>query len=122
LLVQDSLVLIRGTVSGRDRDEDSPPIFLDSAVLLETLRQSGSLAVELDLGTNLPAESLTAATAVFRSSPGSSPLYVTVQEGSNGGSRQVRLRSRSINVAPTDALLAQLRELFGAERIRLVRS
>jgi hypothetical protein len=47
---------------------------------------------------------------------------VTVQEGGNGGSREVRLRSRSINVTPTDALLAQLRELFGAERIRLVRS
>src|SRR5690606_29474757 len=28
LLVQDAPVLIRGTVSGRERDEDDPPIFL----------------------------------------------------------------------------------------------
>jgi DNA polymerase-3 subunit alpha len=122
LLVQDAPVLIRGTVSGRDRDEDAPPIFLDSVVSLETLRQSGSLAVELAFGADTSPDSVAAATAVLRSSPGASPLYVTVQEGGNGGSRQVRLRSKSINVAPTDALLARLRELFGAERIRLVRS
>ena len=122
LLVQDAAVLVRGTVSGRDRDEDAPPIFLDSVVPLQTLRQSGSLAVELAWAADTSPESLAAATAVLRSSPGASPLYVTVQEGGNGGSREVRLRSRSINVTPTDALLAQLRELFGAERIRLVRS
>ena len=38
LLVQDAPVLIRGQVSGRDRDEDDPPIFLDSVVPLAQLR------------------------------------------------------------------------------------
>jgi len=122
LLVQDAPVLVRGTVSGRDRDEDAPPIFLDSVVSLATLRQSGSLAVELALTGDIPPDSVAAATAALRASPGASPLYVTVQDGGNGSSRPVRLRSRSINVAPTDTLLAQLRELFGAECIRLVRS
>jgi hypothetical protein len=106
-------------ISGRDRDGRA---ISDSVVPLQTLRQSGSLAVEVAWVADTSPESLAAATAVLRSSPGASPLYVTVQEGGNGGSREVRLRSRSINVTPTDALLAQLRELFGAERIRLVRS
>jgi hypothetical protein len=33
-----------------------------------------------------------------------------------------RLRSRSITVTPTDALLRELRQLFGPDRIRLVRT
>jgi DNA polymerase-3 subunit alpha len=122
LLVQDAAVLIRGSVSGRDRDEEAPPIFLDSVVPLENLRQSGSLALEVVLAADASPESLAAATEAFRASPGSSPLYVTVRDGGNGSSRELRLRSRSINVAPTTALLARLRELFGADRIRLVRS
>jgi DNA polymerase-3 subunit alpha len=124
LLVQDAPVLIRGSVSGRDRDEDAPPIFLDSVVALETLRQSGHLGVELTLGADASSDALSAATAVFRAAPGAAPVYVTVRQGNgNGGSREtVRLRSRSLTVQPSEALLAKLRELFGAERIRLVRS
>jgi hypothetical protein len=34
----------------------------------------------------------------------------------------VRLRSRNITVMPGEALLNDLRELFGSDRIRLVRS
>ncbi|MGH7449216.1 MAG: hypothetical protein ACREK1_11950, partial [Longimicrobiales bacterium] len=79
------------------------------------------------------------ATEMLRSSPGPSPIYVTVSHGSrNGGAavageagdraagngmlETVRLRSRSITVTPSEKLLNDLRELFGSDRIRLVRS
>jgi DNA polymerase-3 subunit alpha len=123
ILTQDAAVLIRGSVSGRDRDEDAPPIFLDSVVPLETLRNTGTLALELRLGSDAVEQALADATEVLKSHPGPAPLFVSVSETRNGVTRDgVRLRSRSITVAPNDALLSQLRELFGPERIRLVRS
>jgi DNA polymerase III subunit alpha len=122
LLTQDAPVLLRGTVSGRDRDEDAPPIFLDSAVQLGQLRTSGALAVEVALGSGAAAEAVERAEAAFREHPGQSALFVTLTHGGNGGTETVRLRSRSITVTPDDALLGSLRELFGAEHIRLVRS
>jgi hypothetical protein len=68
-------------------------------------------------------QALADATEVLKSHPGPAPLFVSVSETRNGVTRDgVRLRSRSITVAPNDALLSQLRELFGPERIRLVRS
>jgi DNA polymerase III subunit alpha len=121
LLVQDAAVLIRGSVSGRDRDEDAPPIFLDSVVPMAQLRVSGTLAIELALN-GAPGDAVEKATAAFRQHPGSSAVYVTATHGSNGATETVRLRSRSITVTPDEALLGELRDLFGPERIRLVRS
>jgi DNA polymerase III subunit alpha len=121
LLVQDAAVLIRGSVSGRDRDEDAPPIFLDSVLPLAQLRTSGQLAVELVLaGTSEEAVAL--ATDAFRAHPGQSAVYVTATHGNNGSTETVRLRSRSITVTPDEGLLEELRDLFGSDRIRLVRS
>jgi DNA polymerase III subunit alpha len=122
LLTQDAPVLLRGTVSGRDRDEDAPPIFLDSAVQLGQLRTGGSLAVEVALGATAPADAVERATAAFRDNPGPAALHVTLVHGGNGAPETVRLRSRSIKVTPSEALLESLRDLFGADRIRLIRS
>ncbi|HUF68122.1 MAG TPA: DNA polymerase III subunit alpha [Longimicrobiales bacterium] len=142
ILEQDAPVLIRGTVSGRDRDEEEPPIFLDSAVRLDSLRTSGALGVEITLGPGQDAALLEAALPVFREHPGPSPLFVRWNAGlhasqngaddneaanlSNGGGdaspRTASLRSRSIAVAPTEDLVDRLREMFGDERIRLVRT
>jgi DNA polymerase III subunit alpha len=122
LLTQDAAVLLRGTVSGRDRDEDDPPIFLDSAVALSQLRSGGSLAVEVTLPAEAAADMVGQATHVLRQNPGVAPVYVTVTHGGNGSTETVRLRSRSITVTPNDALLEGLRELFGPERIRLIRA
>jgi DNA polymerase-3 subunit alpha len=123
ILTQDAAVLIRGSVSGRDRDEDAPPIFLDSVVPLETLRNTGTLALELRLGSDAVEQALSDATVVLKSHPGPAPVFVSMSETRDGVTRDgVRLRSRSITVAPDDALLSELREILGAERIRLVRS
>jgi DNA polymerase-3 subunit alpha len=130
LLLQDAPVLLRGSVSGRDRDEDDPPIFLDSVVPLWQLRAGGTLAIELALAHGASEDLVDRATEMLRAHPGASPFYVTVTHGdsSNGNGsapgtvETVRLRSRSFTVTPSEALLTDLRELFGSDRIRLVRS
>ena len=126
VLTQDAVVLISGMVSGRDRDEDAPPIFLDSVVPLAKVRSSGSLAVELVLTAGAAAETdpIVAATEAFRAHPGKSPVYVeyTPANGNgNGGPGSYRFRSRSMKVTPSESLLEELRDLFGRERVRLVK-
>ena len=123
VLVQDAAVLVRGQVSGRDRDEDDPPIFLDEVIPLTQLRTAGSVGIELRLAHGESVERINAATPVLRRSPGGAPLYVVL--AGNGGSarkRPVRFRSRSLMVTPTAELLQELRELFGSEKVRLVRT
>jgi DNA polymerase III subunit alpha len=142
LLTQDAAVLLRGSVSGRDRDEDAPPIFLDSALPLSQLRTSGTLALEVALAPGPEPDVVVRAADMFRAHPGPSAVYVTVmhsggrddaepagtgpdgatRSAANGSPETVRLRSRSLTVTPSDALLNELRELFGAEQIRLIRS
>jgi DNA polymerase-3 subunit alpha len=142
MLGQDTPVLVKGTVSGRDRDEEEPPIFLDGVVRLESLRTSGSLAVEVTLEPGQDDSLLDEAIPVFGEHPGPAPLFVRWQATGNGhgngaaegtapgdasGSddaamRSATLRSRSIAVTPSEDLLARLRELFGDERIRLIRT
>jgi DNA polymerase III subunit alpha len=117
LLTQDRPVLIRGQVSGRDRDEDAPPIFLDSVVALASLRTNGALAVELVLEPAAGEAALQRASDAFRSHPGDSPLYVRWRSGED-----VRFRSRTLALSPSEPLLRELRELFGDDRVRLVRS
>jgi DNA polymerase III subunit alpha len=127
-LVQDAAVLVRGQVSGRDRDEDDPPIFLDEALPLALVRSAGSLGIEVRLSRGESGDRIDAATEVLRRSPGDAPLYVLldrsggdggVGHGDPGGSR---FRSRSLRVAPTAELMSELKELFGPERVRLVRA
>lgn len=119
VLKQDAVVLVCGSVSGRDRDEDDPPIFLDSVTPLAELRTSGALALELRLAAETVADDhvITAAARAFREHPGSSPVYVRWT-----ASEDPRLRSRSLAVAPDDTLMERLRELFGPERVRLVKA
>ena len=121
-LVQDAAVLIRGTVSGRERDEEAPPIFLDSATPLHLLRANGTFGVEVALPADAAEELVAEAMAAFRAHPGTAPLFVRWAHVNGKGVEELRLRSRSLTVAPTDGLMATLRELFGAEHVRLVRS
>jgi DNA polymerase-3 subunit alpha len=124
VLQQDAPVLIRGAVSGRDRDEDAPPIFLDSAVSLTALRGSDEIAIEIALSSDVPDRIVTEALATFRRHPGRAAVFVHwlnghADAGANGG---VRLRSKSITVEPGEALIESLRDMFGADRIRFVRT
>ncbi|HEV2132237.1 MAG TPA: DNA polymerase III subunit alpha, partial [Longimicrobiaceae bacterium] len=51
VLKQDAPVVIRGAVSNRERDEEDPPLFLDSAVALGDIRESGDVGVQIELAS-----------------------------------------------------------------------
>jgi DNA polymerase-3 subunit alpha len=119
VLKQDAPVLVRGAVSGRERDEEDPPLFLDSAVALEEVRAAADVGVAIELGSAGPEPAaLERAKALLAEHAGEGPLLVT---WTNGGAEQTRLRSKSLKVAPRDELLAALREVLGDERVRLHR-
>ena len=124
-LTQDAVVLLRGMVSGRDRDEDDPPMFLDDAIPLARIAADGTLALELRLAPGAVAEpdQVARATQALRSHQGGAQVFVVWPEP-NGGpedAREHRLRSRSLAVEPSPVLLEELRDVFGRERVRLIR-
>jgi len=122
ILDQDAVVLIRGKVSGRERDEEDPPIFLDSAELLERVPASGKLAVQIELEFGgMPGEEVFAeAKRILASHPGVAPLEVLVQTGNGLGAP--RLRSKTLRVDPGPDTLQELEKLFGPSHVRLVRT
>ena len=122
VLQQDAVVLLSGKVSGRERDEDDPPIFLDSARPLEELTGSGELSVkiELDVGSDVTEEAFEQAKQVLTACPGASP--VLVQVGLDNGAPAPYFRSRSLKVSANSQTLQELRKLFGHGKIRLVRT
>ncbi len=121
LLEQDAAILLRGSVSNRERDEEDPPIFLDEAEALERVGESGrvAVAIQLSAGESLPAEALERARELLASHPGDSPVEVHLANGA--GSTQ-RLRSRSLRVRADAGALIGLREIFGEPRVRLVKA
>jgi DNA polymerase-3 subunit alpha len=121
ILRQDAAVVIRGAVSGRERDEEDPPMFLDAALPLEKVRESGEVGLAIELGSAGPdPAAVREAKALLAAHPGEGPLVVVWR---NGGSeeRPPRLRSKTLKVAPGDDLLAALRERLGGDRVRLHR-
>jgi DNA polymerase-3 subunit alpha len=122
ILTQDAVVLIRGKVSGRERDEEDPPIFLDSAELLEGVPASGKLAVqiELEFGGMPQEEAFAEAKKLLASHPGVAPVEVVIQTGNGLGAP--RLRSRTLRVDPGPETLSELEKLFGPSHVRLVRT
>ena len=122
ILVQDAVVLLSGKVSGRERDEEDPPIFLDSARPLDEIATAGELAVqiELELESDLAVEAFQRAKQFLMEHPGPAPVWVLV--GSDNGEHAARLRSRSLRVAPDAETLEALQKLFGRGNVRLVRT
>ena len=131
VLQQDAPVLIRGMVSNRERDEEDPPLFLDGAVPLDALRESGEVGICLELGAHTLAggEAIDPVRQLLAGTPGAAPVFVVWTngagaDGSNGHDAESapRLRSRSLRVAPDEALLEALRERLGERSVRLVRA
>jgi DNA polymerase-3 subunit alpha len=112
-------VLLRGSVSGRERDEGDPPVFLDEVVPLASVYETGRVAVCLDItgSDDLATERLDRAMAVVRSHPGPAALRVLLR---NGGEEPAVLRSRKLSVAAAPEVLEALRDVLGRERVRLV--
>ncbi len=122
VLSQDAPVLLSGRVSGRSRDEEDPPIFVDSARSLAEVRASGRVGVRIELhpGDELPDGVFARVRSVLEEAPGNGPLYVVWRGEGNGHGSPV-LASRSLRVAPSPDLLAELRSLLGRERVRFSR-
>jgi DNA polymerase-3 subunit alpha len=119
VLKQDAPVLIRGTVSNRERDEEEPPLFLDSAVALSEIRNGGDVGVQIEIGSDGPGpDALAAAKAILAEHAGPGQLVVVWR---NGGTEQTKLKSKTVKVAPRDELLIALRDALGAERVSLHR-
>jgi DNA polymerase-3 subunit alpha len=120
-LQPDAVVLVRGKVSSRERDEEDPPVFLDEVEPLAELPRSGRLAVqiELALGSQVAPDVFARAREVLAAHPGEAPVELTV--GADNGSRAPRLRSRSLKADASPETIKELRNLFGAGRVRLVK-
>jgi DNA polymerase-3 subunit alpha len=121
ILVQDAVVLVSGKVSSRERDEEDPPLFLDSARPLDELATSGELSVqiELELGSTVEAGAFEEARKVLAAHPGSASVLVRV--GRQNGGPAPRLRSRTLSASPDAETLGLLQKLFGRGNVRLVR-
>jgi DNA polymerase-3 subunit alpha len=129
----DAPVLLSGGVSGRERDEDDPPIFLDKVVLLESLRESGEVGICLNLSAGEHAPEMVArARTALAEHPGPAPVTIVWHEseqgsgngGGNGASAvgPSRLRSRTLTITPSRELMHELRDALGDERVRLTRA
>lgn len=119
---QDAVVLLRGKVSNRERDEEAPPVFLDGAEPLEAVRENGRVAVRIEIqpGGELPADTFPRARELLAAHPGRSPVELTV--GQDNGASAPRFRSRSLSVQAGPGTVEGLRALFGRGAVRLVRA
>jgi DNA polymerase-3 subunit alpha len=123
VLQQDTPVVVYGAVSGRERDEEDPPVFLDRAVRMADLRATGDLGLQLDLATGAAEpDAVAKAKEVMARYPGPGPLYVVWRNGSAQDDDAARLRSRTVKVDPGDELLRELRDILGDERVKLARA
>jgi DNA polymerase-3 subunit alpha len=122
LFAEDAPVLIEGQVSANSRDEENPPIFVDSVRLLQGVDASGGVAVCIELreGDEARPGEFTSVREVLTSSPGEEVLYLRWHPEGNGVEPPM-LASSSLRVEPSAALLADLRALLGRERVHLIR-
>ena len=120
-LRQDAVVLLQGKVSGRERDEEDPPIFLDSAEPLDAVPNSGRLAVEIEVDpeADLEAEAFGRAKMVMADHLGGAPVEFVMGEAN--GSPASRLRSKTVKLSPDRETIEALEAVFGKGRVGLRR-
>jgi DNA polymerase-3 subunit alpha len=123
LLSEDLPVLVEGTVSSNSRDEDNPPIFVDSVCRLSELSDSGQIGIciELRQGDSVPSGEFDRVRTALESSPGPGPLLIRWKPSGTNGSEPPLLASQTLHVAPNADLLAELRALLGRDRVHLIR-
>ncbi len=117
----DAVVLLRGRVSDRERDEEDPPVFLNGAEPLKQVSESGRIAVRIrvEADSALDADAFRRAREAIESSAGSAPVELVVR-GPNGA-RTPRLRSRSLKVDPSRETIRALEGVFGAGSVALAK-
>ncbi len=121
LLQPDALVLLRGKISDRERDEEAPPLFLDSAEPLNRVVDGDRLALQIRLGADgaLPAEALGRAKAVVVEHAGGAALEL-VLPGADGAPPR-RLRSRAHRVSLRSDTVRALERAVGKDAVGIAR-
>ena len=117
----DVPVLIKGGYSRKDQGVDNPTFIVENVTRFAEVRASGELAVRIELsrGCDLTPAVMYDVKAVIDAHEGSAPLELQWQDGD--GSPE-SFRSRTLKVAASAVVLADLRALLGADRVRLVRA
>ena len=130
----DGALLLMGSYSTRERDEEQAPLIVEAAQPLAELRASGAIGVALrwSPATPPPPDAPRAVAALCAAHPGPAPVLLEWAEdplgetdnslGGSNGARATRLRSRTLSVDVGDDLLAALRQLVGPEHVHLVRT
>ncbi|MCH6547337.1 MAG: DNA polymerase III subunit alpha, partial [Gemmatimonadetes bacterium] len=119
-ILPDSVLLLSGGYSPRDRGEDRAPFIVEEAMPLTDLRQNGAMGIALTWETgNAPDPTVAKGIAALCASyPG--PAAVTVR-WSDGNGTTARMQSRRLHVELNEEFLVALRELVGVERVTLVK-
>ncbi|HVH69322.1 MAG TPA: DNA polymerase III subunit alpha [Gemmatimonadales bacterium] len=133
----DRALLLSGSYSPRDRGEEVAPFIVEAAQPLDELKASGAIGVALRWSPGAPPrpDATRAVAALCAAHPGPAPVLVEWNEseenagetypglppGVRGTPRATaRLRSKSLHVDPADDLLAALRDVLGADQVRLI--
>jgi DNA polymerase-3 subunit alpha len=121
IIVPDAALLLIGSYSSRDREEDRAPFVVEDAQPLADLKAGGAVAVELawQPGRGPNRETARALAALCAAHPGPAPVFV---QWSDGNGVTARLRARRLQVELTETLLDGLRGVLGPEQVRLVRA
>ena len=131
LLLDDRPILVTGTVSGNSRDDDDPPIFLDSVQLLSEVHEEGGIGILIELNEDQKVQpgAFERARKLLEGSPGRGPLLVDWHEKGNGANQvdspkvqesfesevepPRRFSSKTLRVEPNAGLVSELRNLLG---------
>ncbi|MBV9879898.1 MAG: DNA polymerase III subunit alpha [Gemmatirosa sp.] len=118
----DVPVLVEGGYSRRDQGAESPTFIVEKVTRLAEKRVGGQVAIAIELapGTGLEPGVMRDVRAACDAYPGSAPLELRWRDGR--GDANARFRSRTVSVAPSNAVLSELRALLGEDRVRLVRA
>jgi DNA polymerase-3 subunit alpha len=123
ILSEDRPVLIEGSVSDNSRDEDNPPIFVDSVRPLEELGSSGEIGIciELRQGDEAAEDEFEHVRRVIQGAPGPGAVVLRWTPTGRNGSDPPLLTSQTLRVTPNAVVLAELRTLLGRDRVHLIR-
>jgi DNA polymerase-3 subunit alpha len=120
----DIPVLIKGGYSRRDQEAEKPTFIVEKITPMAELRTSGQVAIALQLHTpgDLPASMFNDVKSVItgHATTNTSAPLLEVQWSDRSGVK-ARLRSKSLRISASQAVLNDLRALLGEEHVRLVR-
>ena len=115
LLADESVVVVSGRASAREEQETK--LLCDTVLTPDAAVATLARALHLQIDARLLSEGdLQRLQELLASSPGACDVFLRLESDA----KDIRLKSRNTRVAPSRGLLASMRDLLGAERVRLV--